>query len=492
MFQQPFIGYRLLSRRVADDELWSAVRNACPDLSEWGEDTLRSKLSNRVGAILVEPDYICKDHRDLFSNYFSKKFRIGSPQTTRLHFFNDPSIDLSDLMGSPERFQTQYLGYSIIRPVAERCLGRTVIDPDKIGLRSEHTFCLRTPFRVHLWGGELAVNGFPYTSQDTDATVCAHAALWTVCRYLSERYTVYPEIHPYDLVTMCGSHSGRKIPCHGMSYEDYSTILSAFGAHPEILRVRKAGERNQDRNTFLDMAAYVESGFPVLASIGGHVVVLIGHTLDLSTRPKENNGFIESADYWKQLVVVDDNAFPYALFGKRSDRSNYQRLFVGPTKGMEDIITAVCPLPEKAYLPARIARHKLMKVARDQKIAALLRAGKRDPLVTRLLLTTSTSLKKRKCASMRHGSVPDSLSTLAASLALPHFVWLLQVAPVSVYKAGFATGEFVLDSTVGQMEDGILFQRVGNKAFIQGQTYDDPGGPTEFPLYTHNLGEHGA
>lgn len=93
---------------------------------------------------------------------------------------------------------------------------------------------------------------------------------------------------------------------------------------------------------------------------------------------------------------------------------------------------------------------------------------------------------------MRHGSVPDSLSTLAASLALPHFVWLLQVAPVSVYKAGFATGEFVLDSTVGQMEDGILFQRVGNKAFIQGQTYDDPGGPTEFPLYTHNLGEHGA
>jgi len=445
MPMQPFINYSLLLQGSGlSDSLWDKAKAACPDLTSWGVDTLRSGLDGHARSILVEPNYICKDYRDLFSNYFSKKFNVGSSLTTRLHFFTDSSLALDDLLAEPERFQKGYLGYSIIRPVAKRCLGRTIIDPAKVGLVSAQTFCLRTQFRVHLAGGELSVNGFPYMSQDTDATVCAHAALWSVCRYLSERYTVYPEIHPYDLVTMCGAHGGRKIPCHGMTYEDYSSILSAFGAHPEILRVKKANSSDQDRNTFLDLAAYVESGFPVLASIGGHVVLLIGHTLDLAAMPTPDaDDFVESVDYWKQFVVVDDNTFPYALFGKRSDPHNYQHLFGSKPKGMEDIITAVCPLPEKAYLPARMARQKLMEVARHPSIKPLLKGGRSEPLVARLLLTTSTSLKKRR----RLSSATDPMSRLEVSLSLPHFVWMLQVAPVSLYLAGKGVHDsFLMDA----------------------------------------------
>src|ERR1017187_4489727 len=41
---------------------------------------------------------------------------------------------------------------------------------------------------------------YPYMSQDTEATVCAHTALWSTCRYLSERYTMYPETYPYYFI----------------------------------------------------------------------------------------------------------------------------------------------------------------------------------------------------------------------------------------------------------------------------------------------------
>jgi hypothetical protein len=76
-------------------------------------------------------------------------------------------------------------------------------------------------------------------------------------------------------------------------------------------------------------------------------------------------------------------------------------------------------------------------------------------------------------------SAADSMSRLEVSLSLPHFVRLLQLAPASLYRTGRATGEFLLDSTVGQVEDGILFERVGNKVFVQGSSYEDASAPLE-------------
>ena len=89
-------------------------------------------------------------------------------------------------------------------------------------------YVLRTGFKTHLGGPALTANGYPYMSQDGEATVCAHTALWGLCRFLSERYSFYREVYPYDLITMTTDTQGRSVPYHGMTYSDYSRILVGF------------------------------------------------------------------------------------------------------------------------------------------------------------------------------------------------------------------------------------------------------------------------
>lgn len=250
---------------------------------------------------MLEEKYICKDHRNLFSNYYSKRFHSESTYCNRLHFFSTENVSLEDLVINPEQHQDGYLGYSVIRPVVGQCLGRTVIDPYKVSKGQDQPFyCLATTFKAHLAGVEFSVNGYPYISQDTEAMVCAHAALWGVCRYLSERYTSYGELLPYDLVEMSGTQYGRKAPYRGMTYFDYSHILSQFGCYPLVVTAKDTGAQDLRPEAFEELYAYVESGFPVLVSIGGHAIALIGHTIDYDKNPIPDNNFIDSSKFLKQ------------------------------------------------------------------------------------------------------------------------------------------------------------------------------------------------
>ena len=51
-----------------------------------------------------------------------------------------------------------------------------MIDPMKIGMPKDSFFCLNSESRVNLNGSRYFANGYPYTSQSGEATVCAHAA----------------------------------------------------------------------------------------------------------------------------------------------------------------------------------------------------------------------------------------------------------------------------------------------------------------------------
>ena len=312
------------------DALWRAVAQSCGGmLTDWGVKILRKGLDNHLGTVVAETGYLCKDHRNLYSHYYSKKFHPGSPECIRLHFFSRDAVTPTTFRSGPGTLQSDYLGFSVIRPVSGRCLGRSVFSAERVGLSH---YNLATDFKVHLRGQVLTVRGFPYTSQDTDVTVCAHAALWATCRYLSERYPVYREVYPYDLVEWTAPHRGRRAPHRGMTYEDYSTILTSFGAHPEVLRIQEE-EGKQSLEKFQDMCSYIESGFPVLASLKGHVIVAIGHTLDFSalhhplygTAAADPLGMVDCSAYWKQIIVVDDNAFPHAQLGFAEDPANYLR-----------------------------------------------------------------------------------------------------------------------------------------------------------------------
>ena len=81
-----------------------------------------------------------------------------------------------------------------------------------------------------------------------------------------------------------------------MTYSDYSKILSDFGCHPLITRIKTSiASLSLDADAFDDVYSYVESGVPVLASFARHVVALIGHTSDFTRTFKPDGKNIVSS-----------------------------------------------------------------------------------------------------------------------------------------------------------------------------------------------------
>jgi hypothetical protein len=478
-----------------DPAKWTILRTHCEWLSDWGLRVLYNGLGQYTGTVVIEPHYVCKDHRNLFSNFYSKKLYGGSADCVRLHFFSARGITPNEFLSHSTNYQDEYIGYSVIRPVAQRSIGRTVVDPERVGRRFQDGFyCLRTPFPANLNGKRLRVSGYPYVSQDTDATVCAHATLWGVCRYFSQRHASYAEILPYDLVKLTATTTGRVVPYRGMTYSDYSKILSDFGCHPLIIRMKDSRTSlSIDDGAFRNVYSYVESGLPVLASFGGHVGTLVGHTLDHKrSYAPDADGIVSSAAFLKQFILVDDNFFPYQLLGYPGDPQNYCAKY-----NIESILTAVCPLPEKVYLPAERAQ----KQARTLLKNLLALYGKpefgvednKEPMVTRLFFTTGTSLKKRKIRmaeeAAKNGLAFDKISAFIANIRLPHFVWIMEIGSLSLYRTGRCAAEIVLDATANELEQSGIYARVASNFILNGKRKEILGNPKTFPQFTHNLGE---
>lgn len=411
---------RLKFYSVGDDEdEWERLRSECPHFSPKTKTIkmLRSGLDGHVKVVVLERSYICKDHRNLHSRFLSKKFRDRPSHCSRLHFFSSEQINRDSLFRRPIEAQDHYLGFSVIRPIPERELGRTVIDAEKMGLTHEGgAYYMRTRFRANLNGVDLYLQGFPFMTQDVEATGCSHAALWGICRYLSQRYSEYSEFRPYDLVLRTSPERGRVIPYRGMTHADYATILADFGCHPVSFTTR-VGE-----DSFLDVCAYVESGIPVVASMQnqkdgpGHVVNLIGHTTNENQSFRRKGFFHEtpagettlhiadSAAFLDSFIINDDNLFPYRNLGfeglGRTDHYLKSRNY-----DIEKIHTVVAPLPEKVYLSASLARKVaytvLEELAKDEKVRDQFLQPKDNHLITRLFFTTSRAFKARKLENFK-------------------------------------------------------------------------------------------
>jgi hypothetical protein len=500
----------------AEKTSWKQIQAACRDLTPWGSQLLQSGLNGYVGTVLVEPHYVCKDYRNLFSRFYSKKFLGRSPYCSRLHFFSARGLTVDDIWSRPDLHQSEYIGFSVIQPVLDHCIGRTMIDPYKIGKDPDAFYCLETVGRVRINGTEYSVRGYPYSSQSKEATLCAHASLWGVCRYLSDRYPNYAEVYPHDLIEMTGSELGRRVPYRGMTLTDYAKILSAFGCYPVMMKPRTNGQDwSQDIEAFHDIYSYVESGFPVLVSFDGHVATITGHTLQDSTGLHDHDclskggkriktRFHNSFSLTKQFVVVDDNVFPYTLLGYPGDTANYGRAFdkvLRPAPSISSIFGVVVPLPEKAFLPPSKARRlsymflqrPALQSALDRTLADL-RIPDCEPLIARLFLTSSGQFKKRKgmCVRGEVGPEADELAKVVVDTNLPHFVWVMEVSPLRYHNDRHCIGEVVLDASASEDEAEYVCLRMGRTVIRSGTCKESSTGLLSYPQYTHNLGERDA
>jgi len=467
-------------------------------------ELLKNTLGTCVQTLVLEPYYICKDFRNLYTHFYSKKIIERPFWCIRLHFFNKSIVlkDVANIFLKPKNYQESYLGYSIIQPVPHACVGRTIIDPYKIGHDSGRFHCLRSQTIANIQGADYPIEGYPYRSQSAEATVCAHAALWGVCRYLSDKYPVYGEVYPYDLIRMTGDTAGRRVPYRGMTYSDYSSILTQFGCYPSIIHFKSYPSQSsprldwrKDKDAHYDLYSYIESGFPTLISYKGHVVSAIGHTLRDILPPKavpEKNDFYNSSELMDSIIVVDDNFPPYQELkhtgtARQYYGDGYSTLEHKPC--IDSISAAVVPLPEKAFLRPKDARFLAYAFFETREIKSILSklVHGNTKIIARTFLTSSNAFKNR--LRERVTKAGDNVY-LPFSLSMPHFIWVTEISPMSIYNQRECFAEVVFDASCHYNEGNPIYARIGKTVLDNtGKILNNCAVLDRWGQYTHNLGE---
>ena len=290
--------------------------------SEYGPKAVAKKLtdslSDAVKAVLIERDYTDKDYRSTYYNFYAKKGQRYRPDCVRLHFF-DATVSfhertLSLKSATDDRLSDHYFGFMVLRPTGIGTIGRSVLSPDV--RRGASRYVIAADHKVHLLGYTLMIHGFPSMDQHRDVSVCAHASCWSMLRHYSERYPVYREFLTHDITMMAQQFNpGGLVPSKGLGVPQAERIFQAAGTFPLVV----ARKRNTviDPTFYRQLAAYVDSGFPLFAAMHKrqHAVVVVGYEwrAPVTTTTAEMR---YSWDEIETLAVVDDNYLPYIAIPK--------------------------------------------------------------------------------------------------------------------------------------------------------------------------------
>jgi hypothetical protein len=436
---------------------------------------LKQCMEGRAKSVIVEHDYIDKDYRDSYSGFYSKKFARVSNRCTRLHFFDfilehenieGPNGLVVALKEREQRGESKngfegttpgFLGSVVLRPTPYSRIGRCTFDPRKIGttregLRGE--ICL-APFHVHLLGYELTVMAFPHQSQDAQVHTCAETALWSLFRYLSQRYRHYPECYPHDIaVSNPDLAQGRRIPSRGLTLEQISAIIGHFGMDAmmyskQYLTIDESADggwayrppSSKGDAILRLLQIYLQSGMPAIVGVPGHAIVAIGFE-ESDSWGSEPESPVEpwvTSDFLETLVVNDDNHAPYVRV--RQLTGGYLNY------GWDEIDSFVVALPSKVFLAAEDAERIGASWARVIAELTSIEPVDKGRWVQRVLCTSS---KNYKSFRLEH---PDSFSKLLLGQPLPHFIWLVEYYTHENWSERRATIEIALDATAATFEE---------------------------------------
>ncbi|MGC4073998.1 MAG: hypothetical protein QM760_16100 [Nibricoccus sp.] len=472
---------------------WDHVVPLCSEhLTRIGLTKLRRLLDTSVKSIAIERHYIDRDYRDTFSGFHSKKFVTPSSRTVRLHFFAE-LITTSQLREGRVSHE-QYIGYAVIRPTRPNCIGRTLLNPKLIrGLVGTLCKCRE---KVSIQGAEMPVEGFPFISQDGDATVCAESATWMVMRYFSNRYRAYREMQPFKITTATQNYArGERVyPSRGLHLWQMAETLRREGFAPLTYF------RDNYVDTFYELLyTYVESGFPVFAMLQGHVVVALGHHSDYSMVLPKGDRFVKSSVFNRAFVINDDNFFPYQRIEPKTTSAATTPNPMISGYPLEDIVAFSVPLPEKVFLAAEEFHSLVDTLLKDHVLgidACSPKLKDAPVVVTRQFLTTCKSFKQHlQDRGMGSAVVRD----VYFDLPLPHFIWVCELTTPDLYVSGKQQvwGEILWDATRNAYEPaGFIAVHYPERLWVDaGSALNQSAqvkewtiaAPTSYPLYRNNL-----
>jgi len=448
----------ILIQFESDDD-WLAFYNICEGyITQRDFQLIHGYLKGTAKTVVVEKGYMDADYRDTYFNFFSRKFAQYPSKTIRANFFSDKIS--SRMLFKLDKYQEEYIGFIVLKPNRVLTIGRTILDPAKLPFVKGHICTAEYP--VHILGSELIAKGFPYMSQDSDVTVCAHAACWMIFRYFSQRYSRYAEKWPYEVSQLTRDVStGRLVPSKGLTAFQVTEMFSNFGFSPEIYS-RSSHSGLFDQLLYM----YVESGLPVVAAMHGrqHAITIIGHLSDyniaVTTTPASSDIYLVG------LIANDDNHLPYHAIRKNDPKpatGYWSEIMAG------EIDTFIVPLYEKIHLSAEhiVELSKAILTHDAFGLNACSALLPQESIVTRSFLTSSKSFKR-----MRRGdAVPFGIADVYCEMPMPKFVWVCEISTPELFRVGKIAGEILFDATANRL-DRMAFLSIHYPDFF---LLNDPG-----------------
>jgi hypothetical protein len=392
--------------------------------------------------IVVEYPYVDKVYRNSYYHYYSSKLDKYSRDCIKLSFFKEPVTE-KDFRDSEKKLYLQEMfgGFAVFRPTFPKVIGRSVIAPS-VSVNSKALIC-NTEVNITVNGVKLKAWGFPHASQDGEMLTCAETTIWSLMEYFGNRYAEYSPVLPDKITKVLNSISfERLLPSKGLTLVQTSYAIKEFGF----------GVKNYTRQQYPAdferiLKTYVESGIPVVALVSN---ASVGHALNIIGRENYTEGDIENlqvsqtlsngieimefTDLPMQYVMSDDNHPPYQLAYINEPVSYY----TNPRWAGCTIIGCIVPLYPKIYLEANEARVKALLWLQQMKLKTT------TPVVIKCFLSSSRTFKE---SIALNDSLDDNAKELLISLAMPKFIWVVELTNKELLRQNFCNGLIVLDAT---------------------------------------------
>lgn len=316
---------------------------------------------------------------------------------------------------------------------------------------------------VHLFGIPIRINAFPYYMQDRETMRFSEITILSLLEYYSNTYNDYRTTMPSDIVYYKEKHiHERTLPSRGITYHTLTKILSEFGFSPRLYNVDAMERQNYSGMTKEDdikriMHYYIESGIPVAINVepidqakSGHSLICIGHAskrnenIALSRkkyigRNMDNRySIVNSADYYDDYVVMDDNQFPYQI-------RNHKQLSIYSDMKITNLSV---PLYKRMFLEATDAYDIFIEILESEYWGVEMWADafleEHSEIVTRMFLASTRSYKEFRVKS---NSNNKEWMIYYGNLRMPRFIWICELYTIEGYNNLLPFGEIVLDAT---------------------------------------------
>ena len=428
--------------------------------------------------IFIETEYVDKVYRDSYYTFFSNKHITHERNCIRMSIFKGTlsSVNIEDFSANNEEYlKSVFIGIIVIRPLSGCFIGRTLLDPSKLGIQK--SYIRTTNFNCIIYGHEFHINAFPFSSQDSETMTCAETSVWSILEYYGTRYPEYKTVLPSSMIKKLEDTSyERNLPSRGLTYQSVTALLKTFGFSPRLY----AKQAYLDNNSGIFrriMHYYIESGIPVALGIvrknnvdnseEKHSIVVIGHAKErINPRPEKLGNFsvINSADFYNKYVIMDDNSIPYTV-------EQYDKFSI--YNNGESVCFSV-PLYKRIFLEAKDAEdifYELLKTSGLQKIIQdTIPIDINTDLVLRIFLTSSRKYKKIRATR----SNSSEATAFYQQLIYPKFLWVAEITTQEKYNNEEIYGEIVLDATSDRNnpENSIICMRFLN--FFSYRLPDEP------------------